>query len=246
MKGRILSNIHLILQGKGGVGKSFTATILAEYFISKDQKAHCIDCDAVNQTFAGFRKLDVHHLPILKDGVIDPRSFDALIEQISATKDDYPFIIDNGSSGFIAVCDYLLSNKIVGLLKEMGHQVFIHTLLTGGDSMADTLGGFIGISNHFSDVQLVVWHNAFYGSLFINGKPIDEETLFTDHCQNVFAQIHLPKPASATFGQDLIDLRRKKLTLAEGIEHTKFSFMTRHRLKVLRDSYFAALEQARL
>ncbi|NQY82888.1 MAG: hypothetical protein HRT36_07785 [Alphaproteobacteria bacterium] len=184
-----MSNIRLIPQGKGGVGKSFVATILAEYFISKDQKAHCID---------------------------------------------------------IAVCDYLLSNKIVGLLEEMGHQVFIHTLLTGGDSMADTLGGFIGISNHCSNVQLVVWHNEFYGSLFISGKPIDEETLFTDHCQNVFAQIHLPKPASATFGQDLIDLRRRKLTLAEGIEHTKFSFMTRHRLKVLRDSYFAALEQARL
>jgi CO dehydrogenase nickel-insertion accessory protein CooC1 len=40
--------VHLVLQGKGGVGKSFVAAILAQYFKTKTAQVHCLDTDPVN------------------------------------------------------------------------------------------------------------------------------------------------------------------------------------------------------
>ena len=42
------SAIHLSLQGKGVVGKSFIASILAQYFLNRGHQVQCIDTDPVN------------------------------------------------------------------------------------------------------------------------------------------------------------------------------------------------------
>jgi CO dehydrogenase nickel-insertion accessory protein CooC1 len=39
------SAIHLSLQGKGGVGKSLIASILAQYFVENGHKVECVDTD---------------------------------------------------------------------------------------------------------------------------------------------------------------------------------------------------------
>jgi CO dehydrogenase nickel-insertion accessory protein CooC1 len=56
----------MILQGKGGVGKSMVAALLAQYKISKNEKPVCIDTDPVNQTFFGYKEFDVHRLNIME------------------------------------------------------------------------------------------------------------------------------------------------------------------------------------
>jgi CO dehydrogenase nickel-insertion accessory protein CooC1 len=40
--------IHLILQGKGGIGKTVVATWLAEFLIGRGQPVCCVDGDPVN------------------------------------------------------------------------------------------------------------------------------------------------------------------------------------------------------
>ena len=42
-----MSTVHLILQGKGGVGKSFIATLLAQYLQEKGVAVRCFDADPV-------------------------------------------------------------------------------------------------------------------------------------------------------------------------------------------------------
>jgi hypothetical protein len=37
------ASVHLVLQGKGGVGKSFVSAILAQYFRTKSAPVHCLD-----------------------------------------------------------------------------------------------------------------------------------------------------------------------------------------------------------
>jgi CO dehydrogenase nickel-insertion accessory protein CooC1 len=44
----------LILQGKGGVGKSFIAALLAQYLQEKGVAVRCFDADPVNSTLASF------------------------------------------------------------------------------------------------------------------------------------------------------------------------------------------------
>jgi nitrogenase subunit NifH len=50
------NTIHLSLQGKGGVGKSLTVSILAQYLISRGIVVRCIDRDPVN-------RVNRHHRP---------------------------------------------------------------------------------------------------------------------------------------------------------------------------------------
>ena len=52
-----MSTVHLILQGKGGVGKSFIAALLAQYLQEKGVAVRCFDADPVNSTLASFPAL---------------------------------------------------------------------------------------------------------------------------------------------------------------------------------------------
>ena len=75
-----MAKIHLILQAKGGVGKSFISAMLAQYKRAKGQAPLCIDTDPMNATFTGYQALGVRKLNLLKGDEIDVRNFDTLLE----------------------------------------------------------------------------------------------------------------------------------------------------------------------
>ncbi len=72
------NSIHLSLQGKGGVGKSLVASILAQYFRQTGRELRCIDTDPVNQTFSQYKALGAQHLDLMEEGRVDQRRFDNL------------------------------------------------------------------------------------------------------------------------------------------------------------------------
>lgn len=74
--------IHLSLQGKGGVGKSLVASILAQYFRDQSLQVKCIDTDPVNQTLAQYHALSSEHLELMRDSYIDQRGLDVLMERL--------------------------------------------------------------------------------------------------------------------------------------------------------------------
>ena len=113
-----MAKIHMILQGKGGVGKSFISSTLAQHKFAKGGNPLCIDTDPVNATFYGFKKLNVKQINVMNNDEIDPRKFDDLIELIAKAENDV--IIDNGASTFVPMSHYLISNQIPALLLDMG------------------------------------------------------------------------------------------------------------------------------
>src|SRR5690242_4065096 len=74
--------IHLSLQGKGGVGKSLVASILAQYFRNRGRSIQCIDTDPVNRTFAQYAGIEACRLELIREGSIDVRGFDTLMERL--------------------------------------------------------------------------------------------------------------------------------------------------------------------
>jgi CO dehydrogenase nickel-insertion accessory protein CooC1 len=77
-----MANIHMVLQGKGGVGKSFIAATLAQYKASKGQNPLCVDTDPINSTFHGYKALNVRRLQIMDGDEINSRNFDGLVELV--------------------------------------------------------------------------------------------------------------------------------------------------------------------
>lgn len=238
-----MAKIHVILQGKGGVGKSVAAAFLAQYKTEKGQELFCIDTDPVNATFHGYRGLQVTRLQIMESDEINPRSFDLLVEQIAASRGDV--IIDNGASCFVPLSHFLISNQVPTLLAEMGHQLVVHTVVTGGQALIDTVSGFSQLVSQFpAEVLFVVWLNPYWGPIEHEGKPFEQMKAYTANRHRVSALIQLPALKKETYGRDLSDMLQERLTFDEALAMESRTIMTRQRLKIIKGQVFGQLGNA--
>jgi hypothetical protein len=237
-----MSKIHIILQGKGGVGKSLIAAVLAQYKASNGQNPLCIDTDPVNATFNGFKALNVQRLQIMEGDEINSRKFDDLVELIASATDDV--IIDNGASSFVPLSHYLLSNQVPALLKDMGHELIVHTVITGSQAMDDTINGFAHIVNNFSTNEIVVWLNPYWGVIEHEGKSFEQMKVYTTNKSRVSAIVKIPDLKEETYGRDLSDMLQGRLTFDEAIANPALTIMTRQRLKIVKAQLFDQLNSA--
>lgn len=238
-----MAKIHMILQGKGGVGKSFIAATLAQYKTAKGQMPLCIDTDPVNTTFAGYKALEVKRLQIMDGDEINSRHFDDLIELIAPSSDD--IIIDNGASSFVQLSHYLISNQVPVLLADMGHELVVHTVITGGQALVDTVNGFSQLATQFPDNALfVVWLNPYWGPVEHEGKGFEQMKAYKDNKERVSAIIHVPTLKEETYGRDLTEMLQERLTFDEALALPSKTIMTRQRLKIVRDQLFNQLDNA--
>ena len=238
-----MAKIQIILQGKGGVGKTFVASILAQYKIHKGQKPLCIDTDPVNATFAGYNAIGARELKIMDGEEINSRNFDTLIDLIAPSKDDV--IVDNGASSFVQLSHYFISNNVPELLTDMGHQLIIHTVITGGQALLDTVNGFSQLISHFQEnTQFVVWLNPYWGVVEKAGKNFDQMKAYIENKNRVSAIIQIPALKQETYGRDLTDMLQERLTFDEALAMPSRTIMTRQRLKIVRDQLFNQLDNA--
>ena len=82
-----MAKMHMVLQGKGGVGKSFIAAMLAQYMAARGHEPLCVDTDPVNATFHGYQALKVHRIEIMENDEINSRHFDALVELVASSRE---------------------------------------------------------------------------------------------------------------------------------------------------------------
>ena len=234
------NSIHLSLQGKGGVGKSFIASILAQYFRARRNAVCCIDTDPVNTTLFQYKALGVSRLELLREGSIDQRGFDSLMERLLT--EDATFVVDNGASTFIPLWNYILENNAVDVLTQAGKRLYIHTVITGAQGLLDTLLGFKSLAASTSDRNIVVWLNEYFGRIEGNGKRFEDMSAYKDSSEKVFGSVHLARRNQDTFGRDLEEVISRKLTLDEAIKDGPFSIMTKQRIKVMERDWFEQLD----
>ena len=238
-----MAKIHMILQGKGGVGKSLIATVIAQYKLSKGQKPLCIDTDPVNATFNGFKALKVQRVQLMDGEEINPRNFDALVELIAPSKHDV--VIDNGASSFVQLSHYLVSNQVPELLQAMGHEMVVHTVVTGSQALEDTVHGFTQLVRQFpGEATFIVWLNPYWGPIEAEGKSFEQMKAYTTNKDRVAAIVTMPTLKAETYGRDLSDMLQDRLTFEEALANPSLTIMNRQRLKIVRDQLFLQLDNA--
>ncbi len=238
-----MAKIHMTLQGKGGVGKSFISTTVAQYKLHKKHTPLCIDTDPVNATFSGFKALNAKHLEIMEDDEINSRHFDKLIEIIASSNDDV--IIDNGASSFVPLSHYLISNQVPALLHEMGHELVVHTVVAGGQALIDTLSGFAQLARQFpTSSPFIVWLHPYWGPIEHEGKGFEEMKAYKENKDRVSAIIQIPTLKEETYGHDMTEMLKDRLTFDEAIASPSRTIMTRQRLKIVRDQLFSQIDNA--
>ena len=234
------TSIHILLQGKGGVGKSLISAILSQYLLSKGQDVRCVDADPVNQTLSEYQGLAVSRLNLLKAGSVDQREFDLLIEKLLT--ENGTFVVDTGASTFIPLWHYILENDALKYLREKGKSVFIHSVITGGQSLNDTLSGFEQLAETTREKNLVVWLNEYFGPVLHHGAPFKEMVVYKKHADKVHGSVAIVRRTADTFGRDVEDMIRKKMTFEEALNGSGFTIMAKQRLRVVQRELFDQLD----
>jgi hypothetical protein len=236
------STVHLTLQGKGGVGKSYISSNVAQYFKTRGYPVHCIDTDPVNPTFSSYKALGAQYLQVLNGSKIDERNFDQLMERLMT--EDGTFVVDNGASSFIPLSNYMLENNAIEMLTEAGRDVYIHTVITGGQSLVETLRGFANLAEQTRTQNIVVWLNEFFGEIVSEDqRSFTEMKAYQNNAEKVKGIVRIPRRNPDTFGKDMELLVAKKLTFDEALNGSEFALMAKQRIKTVQRDVFDQLDK---
>lgn len=236
-----MSQIHVTLQGKGGVGKSLVASLLAQYHQHRGAPAVCIDTDPVNATFSGYEALAPRRLELLEGSRVNERRFDELMEALLT--EDATFVIDNGAASFIPFSSYLVENAAPAMIAAAGKQLVVHTVVTGGQALYDTLSGFHALVTQLpADTHLVVWLNEFFGAITADGKAFEEMRAYQEHRGRVRGIVRIARQTGDTFGRDVETMLDRRFTFDEVAQSPDFSLMAKQHLAMVRRQIFAQLD----
>ena len=233
--------IHLTLQGKGGVGKSLVASILAQYFRHHGREIHCIDSDPVNQTFSQYAELGAEHLALMRDGRIDSGGFDILLHRLIT--EEGTFIVDNGASTFVPLWSFIVESNALEMLAEAGRKLYVHTIITGGQALGDTLKGFKSLADSSAERNIVVWLNEYFGVIERDGKTFTDMQAYKESESKVFGLVHIAKRNPDTFGRDVEEVIARKRTFEDAIRNGTATVMSKQRLKMVQRDLFEQLDQ---
>lgn len=235
------SQVHLILQGKGGVGKSLISAILGQYFQTRKTAPHCFDTDPVNATFAQYQALGAEHINVLRRGAIHDKRFDELFEKICAL--DGVCIVDTGATTFVPLWNYILENDILAFLAGRSRRVFVHCVVTGGQAMEDTLNGFNRLAETTTWKNVIVWLNEYFGEVSKDGKPFEEFRVAEEQAAKLLGTVVIRERNPNTYGDDMRQMLSKRLTFEEAIRLAEFSLVSKQRLTIIRRELFEQLDR---
>jgi cellulose biosynthesis protein BcsQ len=102
--------VHLVLQGKGGVGKTLVASLLAQYLTEAGGSVRCYDTDPVNSSFAAITALGAKPVDLLDGEQINSLEIDRLVNEWIGGQGD--IIVDNGAAGFVPMSKYLIKTRL--------------------------------------------------------------------------------------------------------------------------------------
>jgi adenylylsulfate kinase-like enzyme len=235
------NQVHLVLQGKGGVGKSLISAVLGQYFQTRKTAPHCFDTDPVNATFAQYRALGAEHINVLRRGAIHDKRFDELFEKICQL--DGVCIVDTGATTFVPLWNYILENDILAFLAGRSRRVFVHCVVTGGQAMEDTLNGFNRLAETTAWKNVIVWLNEYFGEVSKDGKSFEQFRVAEEQAAKLLGTVVIRERNPNTYGDDMRQMLSKRLTFEEAIRLAEFSLVSKQRLTIIRRELFEQLDR---
>lgn len=236
------NSLHLVMQSKGGAGKSVVSYILSQYLLNRlgRENVHIVDIDPNNKTLSKFKALDVEQINILKDdgSVIDQSKFDQFIENFFESKGGSTYVVDTGSGEHLELNNYLLTMNMAELLQENGKILYIHVPIVYGDSEADTKASLANITTAYPSAKIVVWENEYFES--VSEKPIGM-LLASGTFANLVGLVNMKKLNKDTFEKDFKTALKDGKTFAE-VQAQNSSFLVKKRLHDIEKDYKLKLD----
>lgn len=233
-----------MLNGKGGIGKTFVASQIAQYLKESGTPLVCLDTDVVNHSFRDFTALAVETVDVFHadSDEIDSRAMDSMTERF--LKEDTNFVVDTGATSFLPLSRYLIEAGIPELIVGAGKTLVIHAVIAGGQELIQTVNGFEAILRHFpASAEIIVWLNAHHGEIDQADASFEETPIYEQHKGRIAAIVRLPRQHRA-FGQNLATMLKQHLTFAEADQADGFYVVEKQRLRQIKRGIWEQLVQA--
>ena len=115
------------------------------------------------------------------------------------------FVVDTGASTFIPLWHYILENHALDHLRQKGTRVFIHSVITGGQSLNDTLSGFEALAETTREKNIVVWLNEYFGPVQQDGAGFADMSVCKKYASKLHGSVAIVRRTADTFGRDMED-----------------------------------------
>ena len=153
-----MAHIHFIGGEKGGVGKSLTARVLAQYMIDKEIPFLGFDTDrshgALMRFYAGYAS------PVVMDSV---EALDVIVEA-AAEAPDRRILVDLAAQTHDPLVKWMEDTGVVELAAEMGMPIYYWHVMDSGKDSVDLLAKLL--DRFGSSLQYVLVRNQVRGSDF--------------------------------------------------------------------------------
>lgn len=244
-----MKDVHIVMQGKGGVGKTLISSLLTQYFMSSEKKVLAFDADPINQSLLRFKGLPVTAINLMTNQEVDPRLFDPMIEKICSC-DEEVIVIDSGASSFVPLGNYLIASSIIPFLLENDCNIYLHSVIVGGQGSDDTINGLDAILASFMAYELrpkfSVWLNPFFSPLEFHGSAFTETKFYDKYRDSISYLVELPDLDPRLFGADIGEMLKSGHTFAEVRSDPSLTIMIKHRLFVAQKKFFETIQRAGL
>ena len=249
------NSVHFVLQPKGGVGKSFVASILAQFFIKENSDLVCFDTDPNNKTLSDLSSLNCQVVELMRGGRIGEDLIDPMMSSILEAVDK-TILIDTGTSNFLSTMAYLNDNGVIDLFIANGRKVYIHVPIVGGGDKEDTIFGLsqlaIALGNN-ANVEFVVWENDLRGVIRLKDFPIYDYLVEKNLLKGVVS-IHVGYDAHGsyrgdTYINDIKKMTESKMIVSDLLAATHYSdgtvidLMKKHRIQRLFNDWMKSLSE---
>lgn len=169
----IKSTVHIPLNHKGGVGKTTVAALLCEWLMKQGAAPVVFDADAKNTDacISNYKALNARKLPLLRTDEtgaerINEAGFEEMLESLLG--EEGPHVIDPGANTYTHWLSYSIDMGLVDELQAAGKQVFIHTIIAGGETCEETVKGLEEIAAALP-WPIVVWLNEYKSPAKLRG-----------------------------------------------------------------------------
>jgi len=239
--------VNLMLAGKGGIGKTLGASLIAQWLREQGESVAVIDADPVQASLASIPSLAAEEVTLLEGDIVNVAAMDAVVSRF--VTEDRHFVVDCGASGFRPFSSYLLRDGLVEIVAGSDKRVLLHTVIAGGagDAMTHTSVAVAHLIDAFlPHVEVVVWLNPYFGALEHNGVSIEDTDFFDGIRGRIAAIVRLQKLDPNYSGAAFAAMLKDKLTFEDVRMSQDIGMITKLRLanvwKPIRDQLTQVME----
>ncbi|KLN60996.1 hypothetical protein WH96_11265 [Kiloniella spongiae] len=137
-----MGTTHFFLNGKGGVGTSYAASILAQHYIARNKRVLCVSTEPCGGNLRRYEAFNTKWFDIYCEDSSNPKSIDNLFKQILQMDDDAEVIVDCGSTSYLSICQALKAKGFLDEAQSFGKRILLHSIIIGGPSCVETLNSY--------------------------------------------------------------------------------------------------------